>query len=588
MSLECDINTQRGVAILTGDVQYPNTNVNVQRTVTPTVESSWVTIRGGVRTGVNPGGLTPFEDSEMPLGQPVFYRMLMTLPANAQRFVQRQLLSNPMFDQDTQTAPEDWKTVAPHVLTYVDGSADPEASAPLNGTSMARVSTDAQPALLYTIPLSHTGGAPGWVAGKRYRLTGYVQVISPAGQLWQNVYDQASQTWDQLGDTGVPWSDLLVNPAGGEPLTEIGALYASINAVSGDGAVVLAPIKIIGIRPGDRGKWVFFAAEFTAPATSSTNVLTLSHGGSSAESVSVWYFDKLQILQAGDATGAGNTFHPAINNYIDRNTTAADVVYTAPDTSEFSHDDSIVIEPNGAVTYYGPSVTVSYADCELLGPDYSDALLACSPIFLQDPIAPALGMWVGLIRIGDITYAARQDLYPIVNRFDQVAVSDKRIDASTDMVFFTHTLEERERVLGLFAPGHILFLRNTDSRYPENNWYIACGNLVENRVFKDHRRPERSWAVPIDKVEAPEGLIALTTIPDWQDVKDAAGGWRELAQSGTWLDVTIPGGSSGTFSRPGRSAVPRITKPERLPTVQAATGWALAGVPPQGPQGETP
>lgn len=778
MSLECDINTQRGVAILTGDVQYPNTNVTVQRTVTPTVESSWVTIRGGVRTGVNPGGLTPFEDSEMPLGQPVFYRMLMTLPANAQRFVQRQLISNPMFDQDTQTAPEDWKTVAPHVLTYVN--TDLGASGPLNGTSMARVSADPQPDLLYTVPLSHTGGAPGWVAGKRYRLTGYVQVLSPPGQLWQNVYDFNTQTWDQLGDTGVPWSDLLVTAAGGEQVTEVASLNASIK-VAGGGATVLAPIKVIGLRPEARGKWTFFAAEFTAPTvvgyvprinlvpnpslevdasnwapvtgawpvvasrstawsqfgtaslalttsgagtlsatpfvpavagdiftfsayakasttarrvriffyyftaadvivgsgtfsawqtdsisaplrlyvtgtvpatavklkaviqvadsagepvapvgevhyfdgmllekkstvgtyfdgsmpgytwqgtanasssaevapTAANTALTLSHGGTGTEPGAVFYFDKLQILQAGDAAGAGNTFHPAINSYIDRNTTAADVTYTAPDTTEFSHDDTIVVEPNGAVSYYGPSITVSYAECELLGPDYSDKLLACAPIFLQDPIAPALGMWVGLISIGDITYAARQDLYPIVNRFDVVAVSDKRIDADTDMVFFTHTLEEREAVLALFAPGRILFLRNADSRYPENNWYIACGDLVENRVFKDHRRPERSWAVPINKVEAPEGLIALTTTPDWQDIKDQAGGWRELAQSGTWLDITTPGGSSGTFRRPGRSAVPRIAMPERLPTVQAATAWALSGVPPQG-QGETP
>src|SRR4029078_3491521 len=166
-------NVHQDVAVLSGDVQNPNTNVNVQRTVTPTIEASWETIRGGIRTGINPGGLVPFEDPEMPLGRPVFYRMLMTLPSNTQRFVQRQLISNPMFDQDTQTAPEDWKTVAPHVLTYV--ASDTDASGPLNGTSMAKVSSDATTTLLYTVPLSHTGGAPGWVANKKYRLTGNVQ-----------------------------------------------------------------------------------------------------------------------------------------------------------------------------------------------------------------------------------------------------------------------------------------------------------------------------------------------------------------------------------------------------------------------------
>jgi hypothetical protein len=262
MALECEVNAQRGVAVLTGDVQYPNTDVVVQRTTTPTVEASWVVIRGGVRTGINPGGLVPFEDPEMPLGQPVFYRMLMTLPENAQRFVQRQLLSNPMFDSDTQTAPEDWKTVAPHVLTYVDGSADLDATAPLNGTSMARVSADPQRSLLYTVPLSHTGGAPGFVAGKKYRLTGYVQFINIGGQVWQDVYDENAQTWNQLGDTGIPWSNLLLDDP---EQTEAASLHTSIK-VNGAGIELLAPIKTIGIRPEGRGKWTFFAVEFTAPA----------------------------------------------------------------------------------------------------------------------------------------------------------------------------------------------------------------------------------------------------------------------------------------------------------------------------------
>ena len=28
------------------------------------------------------------------------------------------------------------------------------------------------------------------------------------------------------------------------------------------------------------------------------------------------------------------------------------------------------------------------------------------------------------------------------------------------------------------------------SSYPENNWYISVGDLVEERVFTDHRRPD--------------------------------------------------------------------------------------------------
>jgi len=577
MPLECNIDASRGVAILTGDVWFSNTTVTVQRSLQPSVASSWVTIRNGVRTGVNPGGLVPFEDPEMPLGQPVFYRMLMSIPGG--RFIQRQLISDPMFNTDSPGP--DWLPVAPHTLNLVTSAEG--ASPPLNDPTMALVSAATEPGLMTTIPLSHTGGAAGFVANKKYRLTGNVQFTGPPGTIWQAVYETGDQTWNQLGDTGINWSALLVDAPSGQ--TAAVSLHVSLKVPGG--AVVLAPIRILGIRPDTRGKWNYFAAEFTTPGTiPAGTALTLSHGGGANDTLSEWLFDKLQLIQAGDAAGVGSTFNQGIVDYIDRNTDPDDVAYVAPDTEEYSHDDTIVIEANGAVSWYGPTVTASYAECELLGPDLSDEIVACAPVFLQDPVAPALGMWVGLIAIGNLTHAARRDLYPIVNRPDQVAVSDKRLDPETDLVFMTLTLTDRDSLLRLFGSGRILFMRNADASYPENNWYMSCGDLVENRISRDHRRPERQWAVPIDKVDPPLGLIELTTLPDWQDVKDAPGGWLELAQSGSWLDVTVPG--SGVTART-RGTVPFITRPtiHGLPTVQSAVAWDLIPMPPQGTEPET-
>lgn len=85
-----------------------------------------------------------------------------------------------------------------------------------------------------------------------------------------------------------------------------------------------------------------------------------------------------------------------------------------------------------------------------------------------------------------------------------------------------------------------MYLRNSDSSYPENNWYIAIGTVTEMRMLPDARRPERLWAIPYTRVERPSGVIEASTGVTWKMILETGMTWEELRSAREdWLDVLV-------------------------------------------------
>lgn len=144
----------------------------------------------------------------------------------------------------------------------------------------------------------------------------------------------------------------------------------------------------------------------------------------------------------------------------------------------------------------------------------------CVPVLISDPLVIGSSQWLDLLSIDPLSYPARLELKDVISRYAPVALSGVRSTARTTFHFLTRTLEQRERLLNLFMPGRILLYRNPNAGYPENNWYIAVGDVTENRIHPDHSRPERKWDIEVAVVDRPDGLLTPATDRTYADVRD--------------------------------------------------------------------
>ena len=212
--------------------------------------------------------------------------------------------------------------------------------------------------------------------------------------------------------------------------------------------------------------------------------------------------------------------------------------------------------------------------------------IPCVPVLLSDPLLPRVAMWLGLLRIDPLSYPARQDLKDVIGRNPPVQVSSARSTARTTFTFMTRTLEERQYLLNMFYPGRVLFYRNPDPRYPENNWYLAIGEVTEERIAPDHANPMRRWSVEVAVVDQPYGYVDITgsrtydvlktyepdestpiTPPTYEGVKD---------DYNDYIDVLIGRRAVGGGRYLGAFTPKYIYARGKYPTESAAeTSWSL-------------
>lgn len=304
----------------------------------------------------------------------------------------------------------------------------------------------------------------------------------------------------------------------------------------------VAPFQLIGVSVFGQGQWRTFQAWLDIPAgMPAGSRLAFLHGTADREFGTTFWLTTLLVTPEAEI-GPGTVLPYFDGDSVPPTNPAANL---APGYDWFtvSTDATMVWSgtPNGSSSVFtGPSVIAAETATRIDAPGPDLLPRHKLPVHLSDPILPPANVWFELVEIGDLGFAARQELYDIIGRGAQIAVSSQRAWASGQFRLATFTLEAASIAERMFAPGRILFLRNPDPRFPESVWYLAIGNVTQGRVGPNAAfTPERLWQVPFVRVERPVGLIAAATGVNWNDIKTSFT-WDDLRKSREdWLDVAV-------------------------------------------------
>lgn len=481
-----------------------------------------------IRSGeflVSTGGFIR-EDSEPIFGIPITYRATLEIPA-ADRLIQTNRILNPKAQTDTST----WTVGGTRALAR---ETSPALAPPRDATTSLRVGPGGVGAngitertLLSTVP---DGFGPG-----RWFFTGQVYYDSPDVWIWDDV--KANGTWGALRTQGT-WQAVRSHSAEAP-----GAPFATLHAavLAPNGTVVVAPFQVLGVQATAGNEWHTFSAWVTVPAGAPAGSrLVLLQGNVQREYAMTWWLTTMMMTPEAEMdAGAlpyfdGDTPLPA--------NPAANMI---PGYEWFAatKDASIVwagLHGASRSVYTGPSFVYAVDTVTVLAPSREQLPKVRLPIYLSDPIVPALGQWFELTAIGPLSYKARADLYDVLGRGPQIAVSQKRAWPSGELRLMTYSLEAESITERLFASGRILYLRNPDPRFPENGWYLHIGDVASSRIGDQFgATPERVWSVPFVRVERPVGLIAASNTITWADIK-AGYTWDELRyKREDWLDAAL-------------------------------------------------
>lgn len=321
-----------------------------------------------------------------------------------------------------------------------------------------------------------------------------------------------------------------------------GTPYASESTEASTSGVLVVPFQVIGVQASDNGGWVTFQAWVDVPAGAPANCQLAFYQGTLVREFAVtWWLTTVMVTPEAEMTAG------ALTPYFDGDTVLPvnPAANLAPgyDWIDVSHDASIVwtgTSNASASVFTGPSVIAAQVTTRVNAPTLAQLPRNKQPVMLSDPILPQVNTWFELMEIGDLTFAARQDLFDIIGRGAQIAVGSARAWATGELRLMTYTLEAASISERMFAPGRILFLRNPDQRFPETTWYLAIGDVSQGRVSPNAAwAPERLWRVPFIRVERPVGLIAAASGVTWNDIKNNFT-WDELRQKrADWLDAAV-------------------------------------------------
>lgn len=378
------------------------------------------------------------------------------------------------------------------------------------------------------VAVAKAAAIPATTTDQPHLLTGRFKFLHPGLWTWQDVLNQG--TWQNLKNTKTTWLDVR-----GSSSTVAGNFLRLFVTVvdPATGNDYIPPQQVITGLDVAVNTWIDFSMLFVNTAQiPSTAEIRLVHGSTTKEFSIQWSFDELGITPGSQRVHDtlywfdGDTPVPANSpDYLlgaGWSTVTADAAITWSGTV------------GNSVSEFRTAGTLSTVTaCQLDAP----AGLVCEPVFLSDPTNVTLGIWAGLIDIGDLTRPANRGLFQVLSRQAPVAVSSARQWETTSLVVETGDLAARDQMNLVLDSGRVLLLRNPDPRYPETSWYVSIGDSSEARPIADQRQPERLWTLPITRVDRPTGLIEASGGVTWADVL-AEGTWSNvLADHDNWLEV---------------------------------------------------
>lgn len=487
-------------------------------------------IRGGTFT-ISTGGVI-VSDAEAHFGTDITYRLVDTV---TDRLIQTNRVLNPKFAVDLSN----WTFNASRTANR---ETTPSLAPPRDAATSVRIGPRTGGAGAGGLPERLLARCtPSGLTTGRWYVSGQLRYDSPDIWLWDDV--RAAGTWQTIRDRGT-WAQVKAanSPLAGQPFA---SLYVAV--LNSGGGTVVAPVQILGVQTGDNGGWATFQGVVDIPAGAGANCqLAFYQGMVTREWAVTWWLSTLMVCPEAESLKAG-----AVLPYIDGDSNLA---AKAPNPGEnlapgydwkaLTGDAGFTWQgtPNASWSQFsGPSQIFTEVETFIGKPDTYQLPRVKLPVFLSDPVAPQLAQWFDLLEIGDLSFAARQQLFDVLGRGAAIAVNQKRGWATGSLRLMTYTLAEAEITERLFESGRILYWRNPDPRFPENGWWIAIGDVKAGRVGTAAAwAPERIWEVPYVRVERPVGLISASSSITWgltrsnytwQQLRDAKKDWLDAALS---------------------------------------------------------
>lgn len=153
--------------------------------------------------------------------------------------------------------------------------------------------------------------------------------------------------------------------------------------------------------------------------------------------------------------------------------------------------------------------------------------------FICGPVSPDI-IWVGL---DDKVYRADANLFDIYNARTPADIFGVRKRLDGGMRILTKTLAAKDFVEQFFAGGGPIQLQ-LPPVYGFPDIIVQPGDVTEEYLSEDQRKPIRLWSAPFTAVEAPLGPAQGTTCANWCVVEDAFNTFAALTASGySWGNV---------------------------------------------------
>jgi hypothetical protein len=494
------------------------------------------TIRGGV-LNITTGGVI-ITDAEALFGTDLTYRLVDT-PTS--RYIQSNRVLNPKFAVDLSN----WTF---NTARTADRETTPSLAPPRDAATSVRIGPRTGGAGAGGLPERLLARcSPSGLTTGRWYVSGQLRYDSPDIWLWDDV--RTAGTWQTIRNRG-SWAQVKAanSPLAGQPFA---SLYAAV--LNSGGGTVVAPFQILGVQTGDNGGWATFQAVVDIPAGAGANCqLAFYQGTVTREWTVTWWLSTLMVCPEAESLKAGAVlpYFDGDSNLAVKAPNPAENLAPGYDWKALTGDASMVWQgtPNASWSQFtGPSQIFAEVETYIGRPDALQLPRTKLPVFLSDPVAPQLSQWFDLIEIGDLTFAARQQLFDVLGRGAAIAVNQKRGWATGDLRLMTYTLAEAEIAERMFESGRILYWRNPDPRFPENGWWVAIGDTKAGRVGQAAAwAPERLWSVPFVRVERPAGLISATSSITWGITK-ANYTWQQLRDAKRdWLDTALSAPGSST------------------------------------------
>ncbi|MGW4028258.1 hypothetical protein ACWEFL_02880 [Streptomyces sp. NPDC004838] len=160
--------------------------------------------------------------------------------------------------------------------------------------------------------------------------------------------------------------------------------------------------------------------------------------------------------------------------------------------------------------------------------------------WLKDPGRPHRNMQIMVGRAPDWTEPITQADHRVRGRTNAVTLSDVRGGPEGDLVLYTQTDDERDRLRLLLSSGAVLLWQTVPGR-GEPDTYVSVGQVARPRAGGDAEDPWRVWTLPLRQADMPVAVgVAGSAGRTWQDILTENATWGDvLARFATWEDVFL-------------------------------------------------